>query len=248
MEMPVLDAIDVAGRIMADELFRLNVVSQNLANAGTAGYKSELVVSQPFAEQLQVGVPAVGTSKIVTVSLPGLTSVLDTTQGTLTRTGNALEIALEGPGFFEVQGSDGPLYTRQGSFRLDATGRLVTAAGLPVSGVAGDIVLRSAEPTIDAQGRVLEGDQPVGQLKIMRFRDVSRLAPMGQGLYRADAAGEVLSNALQVRQGFVESSNATALPQMIRMIEVVRRFEAAQKLVQNYDGMLGTAIRTLGEF
>lgn len=244
----MLDAIDVAGRIMADELFRLNVVSQNLANATTAGYKGELVVSRPFVEQLQMGMPVSGASKVLSVSMPALTSVLDTTQGTLTRTGNALDVALEGPGFFEVQGADGPLYTRQGSFRLDATGRLVTAGGMPVAGLGGDIVLRGTEPTIDAQGRVLEGDQAVGQLKVMRFRNASALAPIGQGLYRADSAGDVQSDALQVRQGFVESSNAAALPQMIRMIELVRRFEAAQKLVQNYDGMLGTAIRTLGEF
>jgi len=237
-----LDAITVASRVMADDLFRLNVVSQNLANGGTAGYKKELVAARPFLDYLETG------ELRVPVSVPVLTSVLDMRQGTLTRTGNALDVALEAPGFFEVVGSDGPLYTRMGTFRLDDTGRLVTQAGVPVNGVNGEILLNGVSPRIDRQGRVFEGENAVAQLKVVRFTSPAALTPLGGGLYRAAAPGEVVTDALQIRQGFVESSNVEALPEMLRIVELVRRFESAQRILQNYDGMLGGAIQKLGEF
>lgn len=134
------------------------------------------------------------------------------------------------------------------SLRLDAGGRLVGATGLPVSGLDGDILLGSTQPVIDKQGRVYDGERVAGQLKVVRFAETGRLAPLGGGLYRSEAAGEAMQGALQVRQGFLESSNVVALSEMTRLIELMRRFEAAQRLVQGYDGMLGGAIRTLGEF
>src|SRR5260221_6490472 len=236
------DAISIAARIMADDLFRLNVTSQNLANTSTVGYKKELVASRSFGQYLEAG------GSRLPVTLPALTSVVDTRQGALTRTAAPLDVAIEGSGFFEVTGGDGPLYTRQGSFRLDGTGRLVTPSGLPVASSGGDILLTGNSPTIDRQGRVLEGDRIVGQLKIVRFGNAANLTPLRNGLYRAAGAGDVATEAMQVRQGFLESSNVTSLPEMIRLIELVRRFESAQRVLQGYDGMLGTAITKLGDF
>jgi flagellar basal-body rod protein FlgG len=235
-------AISVAARVMADDMFRLDVISQNLANAQTTAYKKELVAARPFAEHLEAG------GQRIPVSLPALASVLDLRQGALSRTGNALDLAIDGEGFFEIAGRDGPLYTRQGSFRLDASGRLVSPSGLPVSGASGEIRLTSASPVVDRLGRVLEGDRVVDQLKIVRFASSDALTPLGGGLYRADGQGEAALDALQVRQGFVEASNVQSLPEMVRMIELMRRFETTQKVVQSYDGMLGTAIGKLGEF
>jgi flagellar basal-body rod protein FlgG len=235
-------ALDVAARIMADDLFRLNVVSQNLANANTTGYKKQLVAAQPFIDYLEAGM------KQLPVNMPALSTAVDARPGSLAATGNALDLAIEGPGFFELAGGEGPVYTRHGAFGLDADGRLVTAAGLPVMGVGGEIVLGGPQPTIDRQGRVLEGERAMGQLKVVRFSDAAALAPLGGGLYRAEAPGETLQDSLQLKQGFLESSNVVTLSEITRLIELVRRFEAAQRLVQGYDGMLGGAIRTLGEF
>lgn len=233
------DALGIAARIMADDLFRLNTISQNLANANTTAYKKQLVVARPFVEYLQPNVP---------VSMPTLSSVVDPRQGPLTQTGNALDVAIEGSGFFELAGNDGPLYTRQASFRLDARGRLVTPAGMSVIGTGGEIHLAGTQPSIDRHGRIFEGERLVGQLKVVRFADPGRLTPLGAGLYRAAAAGEASSEPFQVRQGFLEASNVATLPEMVRLIELTRRFEAAQRVAQGYDGMLGAAIRTLGEF
>ncbi len=151
------DAISVAARVMADDLFRMNVVSQNLANAGTAGYKREVVAARPFTELLRAGPHVPGAAHHVPVSLPVLGKALDARPGPLTRTGNVFDVALDGAGFFELAGEAGPLYTRQGSFRLDAQGRLVSPGGLPVMGIAGELRLAGTQPVIDAQGRVHDG-------------------------------------------------------------------------------------------
>jgi flagellar basal-body rod protein FlgF len=236
------DAISIAARIMADDLFRLNVISQNLANAGTTGYKKEVVVARPFVDYLQQN---------VTVSMPALSSTIDSRQGSLTQTASALDVAIEGGGFFELAGAEGPLYTRQGSFRLDGRGRLVTPAGIPVVGGGGEITLSGTQPSIDRQGRIFEGERFVAQLKIVSFADPARLTPLGGGLYAASSqvrgAGEPSTEPLQVRQGFLESSNVVTLPEMVRMIELTRRFESASKIAQGYDGMLGAAMR-IAEF
>jgi flagellar basal-body rod protein FlgG len=233
---------------MADDLYRLNVASQNLANATTAGYKREVVTSRAFVDLLRAGLPAAGAARLIPVSLPALGSALDVRPGPLTRTGNALDVALEGEGFFELAGDAGPVFTRQGSFRLDAQGRLTSPAGLPVMGSSGELVLARPEPQIDAQGRIFEDGRLAGQLKVVTFAAPRELTPLGGGLYRAEQAAALAPEAAAVRQGFVESSNVAALPEMVRIIELTRRFEAAQRIVQGYDGMLGNAIRTLGEF
>jgi flagellar basal-body rod protein FlgF len=232
------DALSIAARIMADDLYRLNVISQNLANAGTTGYKKEVVVARPFVDYLQQN---------VAVSLPALSSTSDPRQGSLTQTASALDVAIEGGGFFELAGAEGPLYTRQGSFRLDGRGRLVTPAGLPVMGAGGEITLSGAQPSIDRQGRIFEGERFAAQLKIVAFADPARLTPLGGGLYGASTPGEPATEPLQVRQGFLESSNVVTLPEMVRMLELTRRFESASRIAQGYDGMLGAAIR-IGEF
>jgi flagellar basal-body rod protein FlgG len=253
----VPSAISIAARIMADDIFRLNVVSQNLANVNTPGYKKDVVSSRPFIEQLQAsaagaqaglamqGLSAQGAS--MQVPLPALSSVPDFRQGTLTGTGNPLDLALEGGGFFELAGADGPVYTRAGSFRLDNRARLVSPAGLPVMGMGGEISLAGAQPTIDKQGRIFEAGQLAGQLKVVRFADPRALEPLGGGLYRAESRGDVTVEPFAVRQGFLESSNVAALPEMVHVMELMRRFETAQKIAQSYDGMLGGAIQKLGE-
>jgi flagellar basal-body rod protein FlgF len=235
-------AIDIAARIMGDDLYRLNLVSQNLANANTTGYKKEVAVSRSFVDHLEAGRHALA------VELPAQSSAVDPRQGPLVRTAGALDVALEGPGFFELGGAEQPVYTRHGAFRIDAGGRLVSATGLPVIGTGGEIQLSGTQPTIDKQGRVLEGERQVGQLKIMRFADAAALSPLGGGLYSAASPGEAVTESLAVRQGFLESSNVVTLGEMMVLIGLTKRFEAAQRVVQGYDSMLGTAVSKLGEF
>lgn len=240
------DAMAVAAQSMAADMLRLSSISHNLANATTPAFKREILAAGRFAELLSAwGRDGPGTA--LAVPLPDPRVVIDQRAGPLQRTGNPLDLAVEGEGFFELRGAQGPLFTRQGSFSLDAQGRLVSASGLPVVGSSGDILLTTSAPRIDGDGRIYERDRAVAQLRIVRFDDPGRLTRLSGGLYAAEgvAAGD---GAGRVRQGFVEASNVVTAGEMVRLIETMRHFEANQKVIQAYDGMMERALRTLGEF
>jgi flagellar basal-body rod protein FlgG len=231
----------VLGSMHAD-MARLERVAMNIANAQTTGYKREVLAQAPFAARVEAGAAAV--------------SVLtDARPGTLRPTGQPLDLALAGPGWFEVATPQGLAYTRQGNFRLDAQGRLVTQQGHPVLGAGGDIVLLQAAPVIDANGRVFEsaaaaGRQttPLAQLRVVRFAPGVTSERLGDGLVLLQGEPVAVPDGeMQLRQGFLENSNVSPMHEMVRLLESVRHLEAMQKVALGYDEMLGTSIRKLGE-
>lgn len=244
----------VLGSMHAD-MARLDRVAMNLANVQTAGYKRELAATLPFAARL-AGADAQGDAT-ADVRPAALALHLDQRPGTLKATGQKLDLALAGPGWFEVATEDGTAYTRQGNFRLDARGRLVTQQGHPVLGVAGEIQLLQAAPVIDAAGRVFEGSlsapppagaAPVAQLRIVQFDPAAPIARRGEGL--VDVRGEPVlapEGAAEVRQGFLENSNVSQMQEMVQLLQSLRHLETMQKVATGYDEMLGTSIRRLGE-
>jgi len=161
-------------------------------------------------------------------------------------TGNPLDLAISGDGYFEVSTPSGPAYTRKGNFRLDERGRLVTEQGHPLQG--GEFVLTTSAPAIDEAGRVTEVGRQVGQIRTIQFSGVQGMVKVDAGLYSqggaqiAPADGET-----RVRQGYLENSNVDSTAQMVGLIESMRHFDAAQKIIQGYDDMLEKAIRKLGE-
>jgi len=180
---------------------------------------------------------------------PLLDIATDARAGTFKFTGQSLDVALAGRGFFEVATDAGPAYTRQGSFRLDARGRLVTAQGHPVMGLSGEIVINGASPLITASGAITIGDGiPVAQLKVVELEGHAGPRRLGDGLYAAGHDMKLVGEAdVQVRQGFLENSKVSPSYEMTSMIQAMRHFESMQKVVQGYDDMVGTAIRKLGE-
>jgi flagellar basal body rod protein FlgG len=178
-------------------------------------------------------------------SLPVPDTVVDYRAGSVRYTGGSLDVALDGDGFFELQSEQGPVYTRNGNFQIDASGRIVHPSGLPL---AGDLTLTTMQPRIDAQGNVYENDRLVGQLRIATFDPRTPMAKQGEGLFVAPDAAVSRITGSKVRQGFLENSNVVTVTEMVNVIETMRHFEANQKLIQGYDGMMDRAIRTLGEF
>lgn len=235
------------------DMAKVDRVGMNLANAQTVGYRREIVTGSPFAQQLaaaqQADMPAT----------PALATHVDQRPGTLRATGQSLDVALTGPGWFEIQTPGGPAYTRQGSFRLDAQGRLVTQQGQPVMGLGGEIQLPHGQPVIDAQGRVFEGTapggaplavgaQPVAQLKIVRFAGQASIERLGDGLVAVAGEAVAMADGLtEVRQGHLENSNVSSMQEMVQLIQTLRHFESMQRTAVGYDEMLGTAIRKLGD-
>jgi flagellar basal-body rod protein FlgG len=224
-------------------------VAMNIANAQTPGYKRELVAVLPFAQRLeQAAERAAG---------PQPWTQLDQTVGTLKATGRQLDVALSGPGWFEVMTPAGSAYTRKGDFRIDAQGRLVTQQGHAVMGAAGEIQLPHAAPLIDDAGRIREGalpgaaagkPAPVAQLKVVQFAAHADIQRLGDGLVRIQGeATTVPEGAVQVQQAFLENSNVSHLQEMVRLMETLRHMETLQKIAVGYDEMLGAGIRKLGE-
>jgi flagellar basal-body rod protein FlgG len=224
----------MAVQAMHSDQARIDGISRNLANVSTPGYRREIHVTRSFADVMAAAAPA--------------ESATDLRPGTFKHTGRALDVAIEGAGFFEVATSDGAAYTRQGSFHVDARGRLATAAGDAVMGTRGEIVASGADVIIDRDGRVLDGGRVVGQLKVMRFGDAPRLERLGAGLMRPTSGQAPLeANDATLRPAHTETSNADPMNEMVRLVETMRHFEASQKVAQASDEMLEKALRKLGE-
>jgi flagellar basal-body rod protein FlgG len=238
----MIDALTMTEAAMLVDVERLRAASHNIANSSTLGFKREIALSRPSFEATVSGFGLAPWAP----GAPVATTATDHRGGTLRLTGNPLDIALEGDGFFVLGGAAGEIYSRQGEFRLDRAGKLVNAAGLPVLGESGEIVLSSAEPRIDRQGGIWEGENLVGRLRVVQFQDPGRLESLGGGTFAAGAAAVVPGQTVNIRQGFVEAANVSAMHEMVRLIETMRHFEASQHLLRGYDAMTGTALSTLG--
>jgi flagellar basal-body rod protein FlgF len=232
----------IAAVAMQDDLMRMNSISQNLANVRTPAYKREIATTGAFSGHLaraSAPGPAAGERSVV----------VDPRAGTLRQTGNPLDLAIDGEGYFEVSSEEGPAYTRQGAMHIDSRGVLATASGLPVMGLGGEVSLGGAPLTINADGEIHQGERVVAQLKLVRFANPEALAPVGNGLYRQGAAR--LGDAAAVgklRIGYQENSNVNSPHEMVLLTETVRHFESMQKVMQGYNDAYETAIRKLGEF
>lgn len=235
----MLDALGVTEVGMLNDVQRLHAISHNLANAGTVGFKKEFAVARSFVDRLADETGGYGA--------PTMTTHVDHSEGTLKYTGNPLDAGLEGAGYFAVATPLGEAYTRQGNWRLDVNGRLVTSNGHPLLGVAGEIHVTSPEPRIDAQGRVWDGNVQVAQLRLVNVNNPDLLRPMGQGLFAATESTDLGESRPGVRQGFTESANVVAMHEMIKLMETVRHFEASQRIIRGYDAMLDRAINVGGE-
>ncbi len=244
------DAFAISELSMINDMRRLDLISHNLANALTGGYKRDIAVSRSFAAALESGLAGfAAVDALSDNTVPTLSAVTDYSQGAFRNTGNALDVAIEGDGFFELNAGGRMLYTRQGSFHLDGLGRLLAPGDLPVNGLAGEIRLGADDPRIDKRGMIWIDDEAVAQLKLVRFSDPSALVRAAGGGYRiAGAARPQSLTSPALRQGFVETSNVEVTDEMIRMMTTVRHFEATQQVIRGYDEMLGTAIETIAEF
>lgn len=247
-------AISLQG--MQADAARVEQIGMNLANALTPGYKRGLVVQAPvgasFAAHLAGAAEAAAPQGAGDAAIAAVALRTDPKEGSLKSTGQPLDLALASKGYFEVITENGPAYTRHGSFRLDATGRLVTAQGYPVMGHGGEIVLGVSNPVITASGAVLgpsgDEDAPLAQLKVLEFEADAPLQRLGEGLVAGGPGMKLLgAQEVQLRQGYLENSNVASAQEMTALVQAMRHFESMYKVAQGYDDMLGTAIRRLGE-
>ncbi len=230
----------VSGGIAQEK--RLDILANNLANANTAGFKKDVVSFRALlasAENGGAGADLVALSEHST----------DFSQGGVRHTGNALDLAVRGGGFFEVLTDEGSRYTRAGSFTLDGSGRLVTDGGEPVSGGGGPVVIDGGQIVIGDDGEVTVDDASVGQIKLVSFVDPDQLEKVGANLFRnAGGDGNLDSGfAGTIQQGYLEMSNVNIVSDMVQMIEISRAYESFQKTIQSIDGATQKLVNEVGK-
>ncbi|MDR5774164.1 MULTISPECIES: flagellar hook-basal body protein [unclassified Caballeronia] len=233
-----MDGIMALGTgLIGAETRRVKIAGQNIANVATPGYKRAVA----FRDVLGTSADAMGKSASAD------TVATDFSAGKLIHTGNPFDLAINGPGFFEVATTDGPAYTRLGAFQRDASGRLVTSQGWPLQGSAGDIKVSSDAWRVERDGTVIDGGNSVGAVNIVDFAKTAELKRTADGLFVSNGAAATPVDAAQLSQGYIEASNVSVAQDMLQMMEAMRRIESGQKLIHVYDDMMGAAIQRLGE-
>jgi flagellar basal-body rod protein FlgF len=230
------------------EEVRADVIANNLANASVIGFKRDRI---SFKNMLM------GTDQGSTDSTSGTTDTsgtqtdlslvhiqTDFSGGPLRHTGNSLDVALNGRGFFKIQTPDGVRYTRKGNFSCDGQGVLMTQDGNPVLGKGGPITISGKDVVIDKSGRVLVDGSEVGQLDLTDVAQPELLEKVGGTFFSAAEGTEELPlpEETSVKQEYVEDSNVNIPEEMVTMIHSLRAYESYQKAIQVLDGLNNKAI------
>ncbi|QWV93616.1 flagellar basal-body rod protein FlgF [Geomonas oryzisoli] len=220
---------------------RLDVISNNLANASTTGFKADQIQFESVLANVKNSTqgPVFSNDRYST----------DFSAGSLQRTDNALDVALEGDGFFVVNTPQGTAYTRQGSFHLSGNGRLVTADGYEVQGSGGAITVpANGKVEIGSGGQVSVNGNAVGTISTVDFAKPYALNKLGNGLFQpADPNAATTASTAGIKQGYLETSNVKAVVEMSRLIEASRYFEICAKAVKTYDDLTARAANDLGK-
>lgn len=252
---------------MVNEQNRLNVLSNNLANADTNGYKKEGATSQTFADELAIKIKdtsAYGLARKLGTMSMGVhigETYTDYSQGSFEVTDNATDFALSGDGFFAIsftdkEGNTSVKYTRDGAFTINTQGYLVTKDG--------DFVLNmndarngnangriqvdpTKDITVDEFGNIYQEDELVGNIGFVDFEDYNYLAKYGENLYDLVEGGTVIESDAKVEQGTIEASNVNVVSEMVNMISITRAYQAGQKAINAIDETLDKAVNQVGK-
>jgi flagellar basal-body rod protein FlgF len=227
------------GRAGARKLTQLDFVTNNIANASTSGFKAEHLYYAMKGKKVQEG---------ALMDLGPTVSKMDFAQGTLNVTGNALDLAIEGDGFFTIATKQGNAYTRNGSFMLNKENELVTSGGDHVLGESGKIIISGKNVNISKDGSVYADENLVGKLKISAFADQSVLSRSTDGRFIDDGkAGIKNAEGYKIAGGYLEMSNVNGVKEMINMMEIQRTFETYQKVILTLTDMDKISTNRIGK-
>lgn len=254
---------------MVEEMRRMDVMTNNLANADTTGYKKEGTVNQSFESQLALRIK--DTSDIVPARRLGDVSLgvkvgetyRDYSQGSFYVTDNSFDVALDGEGFFAIEfrsknGETSVKYTRDGAFTIDRNGYLMTKDGDYVlnangarNGAGGQANYVRVDPnqevTIDTDGSIYQNNLRVAQIGVVDFADYNYLEKYGENLYDVAPGGQRRESNAKIEQGCLEMSNVNVVSEMVDMITITRAYEANQKIVTTIDETLDKAVNAVGQ-
>jgi len=249
----MLRGIYSAGTAMITQSKKMNVISNNIANATTTGFKEDQMISQSFKDVL---ISRNDDSSIVNVNQEvgpynngiHIDSVLTSfLSGAVTETGKSTDLAITGDGFFAVQTPQGERYTRDGAFCIDSAGYLANQDGQRVLGQNGAIYVGTDKFTVKQDGEISVNNNTIDKLKIVNFANSANLRKEGNNLYTTANGETAMASNATVKQGSLEASNIDMVKNVTSMLEVYRNYESNQKVIQILDGTLDKAVNDIGK-
>ena len=246
---------------MLNEQNRMDIMTNNLANASTVGYKKEGSTSQSFDDVLTVKIKdqSVGmrNAQKIGIKNPGVKigeNYTDYSQGSFRITGNTYDLALSGKGFFCIEftnksGETSTKYTRDGSFTLNVDGYLVTKDGDYVLDEEGRHIKLDplSDARIDENGTIFQNDQRVTTIGLEDFEDYNYLEHYGENYYQPVEGATMIEADAKIFEGYLEASNVQVVSEMVELISATRTYESNQKVIQTIDETLDKAVNQLGK-
>ena len=237
---------------MITHMQRMDITTNNMAHVNTTGYRRDHVVSHAFSDLMLTrmndpGIRMFREFNIGTINPGVFVDDVFTSweQGALQMTGNDLDLALSGQGFFTVLLDDEEVFTRDGTFTL-FNGLLMTGGGGRVQGLNGDIVLPNGTIVIDEAGRILVEGEYIDTLRLTTFTDLHSLRKMHDNQFRITENSEAIAFDGVVQQGFLEASNINIVREMVQMIANSRAYETNARMITLTDQTLQLAVNNIG--
>lgn len=230
--------IAASGAVMKQA--QLEVITQNIANVDTAGFKKDALSFRDYL--IPTDTPTLMPDGRAMTYLGSMKT--DFSAGNIVRTNNPFDIAINGSGFIALEGER---YTKRGDFKKDSEGSLTTAGGVKVLGSSGQpIALPEGPFEIDSKGSISVNGAAVGTIKVVDFENTETLSKSGDSMFSSAQAGTESKSS--VVQGYIEKSNVDVVKDMVRMISAMREFEAYQKIIQGFDEVAAKVNNEIGRF
>jgi flagellar basal-body rod protein FlgG len=236
---------------MMTQMQRMDIISNNLANADTVGYKRDHVVSHSFSTEMARRLNDPGIRMFRENNIGGISPGVfvddvftDFSQGVMRQTGGSLDFAISGGGFFVVDRAGEELYTRDGSFTI-FNGMLLTSDGARVQGLNGNITLPHGEIDVDVNGRIFVAGEYIDTLRMVQFTDLHTLRKLEDNLLRTTEDSEMTAFDGQILQGFLEGSNVNSVSEMVHMITISRAYESNARMISMQDETLQRAVNDI---
>jgi flagellar basal-body rod protein FlgG len=228
----------LSGKFLTER--RMEIVSNNIANALTPGYKTSRPLTNVEKSENTTG----KSNELQNTYINVLDSYIHFSDAPLVESGSKLDLGIEGDGFFVVSTKDGQMYTRNGQFAINKEKKLVTLDGMPVLGQSGEITIEGTDIRIEGDGSIFVDKSFVDKLKIAGFKEKKDLRNYGSSLFvniNKDNV-ETTPETYTVKQGFYETSNVNVMHEMIEMMSTLRAYESYAKVDDFFSEMMNKLI------
>ncbi len=241
--------VDIIELSMMYDINKISVSSHNVSNLSTPSFKREVVGRVSFDAYMMVD-KYYNVPRVIINERQSTDKMIDFAYSTAKVTNNPLNLSIRSNGFFVLNTTQGEAYTRNGDFRIDTQGRLVTQEGYLVEGESGELRLTTTNPKILPDGSVWEGEERVGKLTIVEFGTdaITKMTRQKNGTYISKTNKPSIKDNPEILQGYIESSNVDTAFEMINTVETLRHFELNQKMLNMQQEMYKSSLESLGNF